>query len=228
MNVIAFDNDGVLRDESVSYQRCVVETVTFFNNGIQPTQEELVESFKQSNDDWDRTHKILQQRGIDIPFNDVVNHFQDLYLGPKRDYSGYINDEPWLADNDQLDELSKKALLVIVSGAPRDEIEYTLKRNNANEYFSGIWGMHDIEDKKQGIKQVIQFYKPSSVFFCDDRPSSLTEVSSLAGKVEVVTYGILPPKPPTDTWGDELIRAGARAVFPNVKEYCKFLLSLDL
>lgn len=79
--LLAFDNDGVLRDESVSYQRCVVETVAFFDQGVSATEKELTDSLKQSNDDWDRTHKILQQRGIKVDFELVKEHFQDLYLG---------------------------------------------------------------------------------------------------------------------------------------------------
>src|SRR3989344_8336995 len=79
--LLAFDNDGVLRDESVSYQRCVVETVAFFDYGKPATEAELTASLKQSNDDWDRTYRILQRRGIGVDFQTVKEHFQDLYLG---------------------------------------------------------------------------------------------------------------------------------------------------
>jgi phosphoglycolate phosphatase-like HAD superfamily hydrolase len=221
-NLLVFDNDGVLRDESVSYQRCVRETVEFFGNGIPASEEELIESLKKSNDDWDRTHKILEKRGVNISFSDVKEHFQDLYLGKKRDFTGYINNEPWLADNLLLEKLSKENILAIVSGAPKEEIVYTLKKNNAFKYFSLILGMDDCKNKKDGVELAINKFNPKKVFFCDDRPSPIKEVKKVNFDVDV--YGILPPLN-IENWGNVLADAGATKVFKNVNEYLNFLLS---
>ncbi len=218
--LLAFDNDGVLRDEFVSYQRCVLETVAFFNKGEPATNLELDESMKKSNNDWERTHKILQRRGIPIEFQIVKDHFQDLYLGKNRDFSGYINDEPWLADNDLLKQLAEKYPLVIVSGAPREEIEYTLNRNKALQYFSLILGMFDCNGKRDGLEKIISQFNPDEVFFCDDRPSPIKQAKT----IQIVRpYGILPPQNLTN-WSAVLKDAGAENVFQNVREYCRFLL----
>lgn len=224
--LLTFDNDGVLRDESSSYQRCVMETVSFFDYGNLATEEELTESLKQSNDDWDRTHKILQQRGVNVDFEDVKEHFQDLYLGEGRDFTGYINDEPWLADNTSLAKLADKYPLAIVSGAPIEEIRYTLKRNHALEFFSAIWGMFECDGKNDGLEKAIAHFGAQKVLFCDDRPSPLKDVSKLVGKYDVKVYGIIPPNAP-EGWNQVLSDAGAIKVYSNVKKYCADCLSCE-
>lgn len=218
--LLAFDSDGVLRDESVSYQRCIIETVAFFDKGMPASIKELEVSMKQSNDDWERTHKILQQRGIKIDFLTVKEKFQDLYLGKNRDFSGYINDEPWLADNKLLAQLAEKYLLVIISGAPREEVEYTLKRNGALHHFSLILGMSDCEGKKDGLEKVMAQFKPQNVFFCDDRPLPIRQAKAVN---HVRLYGILPPQN-INEWAAVLQEAGAEQIFRNVNDYCRFVL----
>lgn len=221
--LFAFDNDGVLRDESVSYQRCVVETVSFFDKGVLASEQELIESMKQSNNDWERTYNILKQRRISIDFERVKNHFQDLYLGKKRDFTGYINDEPWLADNALLGKLARSHPLVIVSGAPKEEIEYTLTKNRALDYFSLILGMSDCVEKKDGLEKAIAHFNPDEIFFCDDRPSPIREVRMIE-QCKINVFGILPPQG-SNGWHQVLKDAGAKEVFPNVKEYCQYLLN---
>jgi phosphoglycolate phosphatase-like HAD superfamily hydrolase len=221
--LIAFDNDGVLRDESVSYQRCIRETVAFFSKGKEASETEMIESMKESNDDWGRTFSILKNRGIDVDFSEVKEHFQDLYLGKKRDFTGYINHEPWLIDNTLLEELSKKYLLVIVSGAPKEEILYTLKKNNALGYFKLILGMHECKDKLDGMMKIRAVFNPDEIYFCDDRPSPLKKLKIMQNDFKLHLYGILPPKINKD-WKNVLIEAGAEKVFSNVNDYCKFIL----
>lgn len=218
--LFAFDCDGVLRDESVSYQRCVTETVAFFSEGRAATKEELVESMKVSNDDWDRTHKIILGRGVSVDFEKVKGHFQDLYLGKERNFSGYINDEPWLVDNSLLAKLAEIYELVIVSGAPREEISYTLERNRASGYFKLILGMHDCKGKGDGLRQVIERFNPKDILFCDDRPSPIKETKNIEG---VRVFGIMPPNAGNE-WGQVLMGAGAEEVFGNINDYCRYFI----
>ncbi len=221
--LLAFDNDGVLRDESGSYQRCVTETVSFFSNGRPATSKELRESMMRSNNDWERTYGILGQRGILVGFERVKRHFQDLYLGKERDFSGYINDEPWLADNGLLAKLAEMQRLAIISGAPRKEIGYTLEKNGASDYFSFIWGMRKDKGKVDGLERAMALFRPELICFCDDRPSPIKSVLGLNLK-NLVAYGIIPPQEGSG-WRKTLLGAGAREVFSDVKEYCRFLLN---
>ena len=51
--VIVYDNDGVLRDESVSYEKSIRDTVAFFDSGKRATDSELRESRINSNNDYE-------------------------------------------------------------------------------------------------------------------------------------------------------------------------------
>lgn len=223
MKLLVFDNDGVLRDESVSYSRCIRETIAFFDNNIEATESEMKESMKQSNNDWERTYNILKNRSVSISFDEVKEHFQNLYLGKKRDFTGYINNEPWLADNSLLEKLSKNNHMAIVSGAPKEELKYTLKKNNAHSYFSLILGMFDCKDKKEGIEKAFNHFKDKEIFFCDDRPSPIKKALELSESYNLKVYGIMPPQSSKD-WKRTLEDAGAKKVFHNINDYCNFLL----
>jgi phosphoglycolate phosphatase-like HAD superfamily hydrolase len=221
--LLAFDNDGVLRDESGSYQRCVKETVSFFS-GTPPTEKEFIESLMRSNNDWERTHEILKIRGALVSFNRVKRHFQELYLGKGMDFSGYIKHEPWLANNNLLARLAESHVLAIVSGAPKKEVVHTLEKNGASGYFSFIWGMRKHKGKADALREAIRRFRPERTYFCDDRPSPIKAVLAM-GIENLLVYGILPPGAEI-RWKETLLAAGAAAVFRDVNEYCWFLLDV--
>ena len=136
--LVLFDNDGVLRDESQSYERAVANSVEILSDGEIATHAELISSRKATNNDWERVFYILKDRGVfgedeqvENRLPDIKKIFQRLYLGDLVNgrYTGYIKDETWLADNNLLRELARFTDLAIVSGAPLDEIEYTKNRN---------------------------------------------------------------------------------------------------
>lgn len=226
--ILIFDNDGVLRDESKSYERCVIETVEFFS-GTPATKEEIMTSRQASNNDYERALHILIDRRIFSPDqkekileSKIIPRFQELYLGKNVDgmYSGYINNEPWLADNYLLSMLKENNSMAIVSGAPKEEIVYTLKKNNAYEMFDLILGMYDCDGKQDGIKKTMNYFKSNSAYFCDDRPSPIKAALEISN---ISAYGILPPQ--AEAGWDKILRdAGAEKVFKNVKDYCAFLL----
>jgi HAD superfamily phosphatase len=218
--LLIFDNDGVLRDESLSYQRCIKETVAFFS-GSEATESELLQSMKQSNSDWERVRIILNQREIKADFDKIKEKFQELYLGKKLDFTGYITQESWLADNNRLMALSDRSQMAIVSGAPKEEIFYTLKKNNAAEFFEIVLGMNDCEGKYDGIKKVLNKILPNQCFFCDDRPSSIESAKRISN---LRVFGILPPNY-NMSWEKTLLDAGAEKVFKNVNEYCDYLIN---
>lgn len=120
-------------------------------------------------------------------------------------------------------KLAEEYPLAIVSGAPIEEIRYTLKRNNALDFFSAIWGMFECDGKKDGLEKAINHFDAQKVLFCDDRPSPLREASKLLDKHDVEVYGIIPPNAP-ENWDQVLREAGAGKVYSNVREYCAELL----
>ncbi len=229
VRLVAFDCDNVLKGENESYQRCVIETIEHFINGESITKNELIASLKTSNDDWLRVQDILKQHGVNVDYGVIREHFQDLYLGVNRDFSGYVNNEPWLVDNSLLRKMARFDHLTIVSGGPQSEIRYALNKHDAQELFPKIWGVDDCNGKDDGLEQALNYFGTNEVYFCDDRPYPIIQASKLVGVngYDVQIFGILPPNAPKD-WGKVLMEAGAVEVFHNVNKYCEFVLSNSL
>ena len=59
--------------------------------------------------------------------------------------------------------------MAIVSGAPKPEIEYQLKKNNAFDYFIRILGMEFKGDKFDKLEEIMESINAQEAFFCDDR-----------------------------------------------------------
>src|SRR3569623_932612 len=97
--------DGVLVDVSESYRAAIQATVRHFT-GVEPTNDE-VQVWKNRggfNDDWKLSHRMIQERGEEVEFDDVVARFQNIFLGENHD--GLILRERWLASEGLLDRLS--------------------------------------------------------------------------------------------------------------------------
>lgn len=124
---ILFDMDGVLVDVSRSYRRAILDTVSHFvGRTIEPA---LVQQFKNRggfNDDWELTHAMIRDHGVDADFDGVVAVFQNHYRGD--DFDGYIADESPLIDDATLEALSSATTLGIVTGRPGVEALWTVNR----------------------------------------------------------------------------------------------------
>lgn len=221
--IAGLDFDGVFRDESKSYQRCKRETVVYFDPSRIPVDDgELAGSIAHSNNDWVGTQWILKKRGIYRDLDTITEHFQGLYHG-KKGVPGYIDNEPWLVNNKLLAKLGEKFHIVIISGAPKEEIEYALRKNKALNYIDLILGMHDCEDKADGAEQALKMFNAEEMWFCDDRKKGLEDVRR---NLKVKPYGILPPHFHCK-YAEKLQRAGAIDVFNDVNEYIRFLSVIE-
>ncbi len=140
---ILFDMDGVLVDVSSSYRRAIQETVCFFS-GKEARLEEI-QTLKEKggyNNDWDLTEAILVSRGKIVPKTDIVEKFQELYRGTK-DREGYIESERWLLSSELLERLKARYGLGIVTGRPKEEAMFVLRKFNLEHLFDVIVAMED-------------------------------------------------------------------------------------
>lgn len=143
MKAIIFDMDGVLVDVSNSYRTAIKKTVGFFT-GKEPTDKKIDRMKNKGgyNNDWDLTEALIEQN---IPKKKIITKFQDYYKG--KDFDGLIQNEKWLLKKETLDSL-KGYSFGIVTGRPRDEAEFALKRSGMGEYFSVMIAMEDMDEEK--------------------------------------------------------------------------------
>ncbi|MFN2476297.1 MAG: HAD family hydrolase [Chthoniobacterales bacterium] len=127
-SVLVFDMDDVLVDVLESYRAAIIATVAYFT-GV-TISNDVIQRYKNAggwNDDWQLAQRIvLDTNGRDVPFDDVVAAFQQLFLGPKGD--GLIMRERWLPGPGLMERLASRHRLAVFTGRPRDEMEITLNR----------------------------------------------------------------------------------------------------
>ena len=107
-DLLIFDMDGVLVDVSESYRAAIQATVLHFT-GTEPTNDE-VQVWKNRggfNDDWKLSHRMIQELGEEVAYEDVVARFQQIFLGEAND--GLILRERWLAKDGLFDRLAAKS-----------------------------------------------------------------------------------------------------------------------
>lgn len=145
---ILFDMDGVLVDVTTSYRKAIQETVRYFSG--KKAQLKEIQGLKERggyNNDWDLTEAILISRGKNVPRNDIVDKFQELYRGTE-EQEGFIENEKWLLSIELLGQLKEKYALGIVTGRPREEARYVLKKFDLENLFDVVIAMEDYPPQK--------------------------------------------------------------------------------
>lgn len=169
---VIFDMDGVLVDVQGSYRQTIQQTASFYLG--RPVTKKMISAYKlkgNCNNDWDLTQKILQDNGLEIGMDEIRVTFQKLLIG--NNYDGLITNEKWQVNLDLLKRLRKKYKLAIVTGRPRNEALYTLKKYGVDNWFDEIITFDDIPADKQkpdpeGINMVLSRIKPEASLYIGD------------------------------------------------------------
>jgi HAD superfamily phosphatase len=145
--ILIFDMDGVLVDVTESYRETIARTVEHFI-GRETTRVEIQEYKNQGgwNDDWQLSHHIVTQAGVDISFEDVKRYFQSIFHGNGSD--GLILREQWIARPGVLENLNRRFQFALFTGRPRWEAELTLRRFAPHLPFDPIIGMDEVVNRK--------------------------------------------------------------------------------
>jgi HAD superfamily phosphatase len=141
--LLVFDMDGVLVDVTESYRETIAQTVERFT-GAKPSNQQIQEQKNQGgfNDDWKLTHHMVRSAGVDVPFEEVREYFQTIFLG------GLMLREKWVARPGTLEKLSRSFDLAVFTGRPRAEALLTLNRFAPGLTFNPIIGMEDVPNHK--------------------------------------------------------------------------------
>jgi len=125
--LIIFDMDGVLAEVTESYREAIVQTVEHFTG--QRIERDLIQDYKNQggwNNDWALSQKIAADIGVEVPYNIVVDYFNEIFIGKNGD--GLIQREQWFPKPGLLERLRERFGLAIFTGRLQYEAEITLKR----------------------------------------------------------------------------------------------------
>lgn len=140
---VLFDMDGVLVDVSASYRIAIKKTAEYYLKKRISLKE--IQSYKTRsgyNNEWNLTEAIILSHGLKVSKNEIIKTFQHFY-------SGVNKNEKWLIDTDTLNEIKQHYKLGIVTGRPRNEANYALKRFRAEKYFDTVITMEDVKGKEK-------------------------------------------------------------------------------
>jgi HAD superfamily hydrolase (TIGR01548 family) len=216
--IIIFDVDGVLVDVGGSFHKTVLETVRFFT-GKRVTRKELQRWKSQPgfNDDWKLSTAWVESLGGQESYDEVKNKFVELYWG-RNGKRGNVLGERWLLPRASLGRLAARAELALFTGRVRQEIDYTLERCRAREYFRHIVTVEDVTRPKpdpQGLLQILNGRDPSKAIYLGDNVDD-----ALAAQAAKISFlAVLPRNSEARRIrGHQLAGSGAVALLDNVRE----------
>lgn len=218
VEAILFDMDGVLVDVSPSYRYAIKKTAEFFSEEeIQFPEIQQTKNKSGYNNDWDCTHAIISAHGKDVYHWEIVDKFQELYLG--KNFDGFIKSETWLLKQSILENLYHKYKLGIVTGRPGEEAKYVLNRFDAEKYFDALVTMDDTPPGKgkpepYGLLLAQKQLKVKTAVYLGDTIDDMKAAQS-AG---IIPVGLLTYNERSEKQIELLKKYGAKWVLDSVNE----------
>ena len=215
---ILFDMDGVLVDVTDSYRKAIQETVRFFSG--KKAQPEEIQALKEKggyNNDWDLTEAILISRAKTVKKTEIIKKFQELYLGVGGK-KGFIENEKWLLPKEKLEQLNKDHCLGIVTGRPREETIYVLRKFQVETFFEVIIAMEDYPPEKAKpdpypINLALQKLGKQEAVYVGDSVDDMTA----AKRAEITPIGCIPPNVSAGKLEELLLKQGAKKILKSIK-----------
>jgi HAD superfamily phosphatase len=151
--LVVFDMDGVLADVTESYREAIAQTAAFFTGAAVSNQR--IQEYKNRggfNDDWELTHRIVRDAGVEATLEEVKRRFQLLFLGEGGGDGvppeALILRERWIARPGVLEELNERFRFALFTGRPRAEAAITLDRFARGLAFEPVIAMEDVARHK--------------------------------------------------------------------------------
>jgi HAD superfamily hydrolase (TIGR01548 family) len=224
IQAILFDLDGVLVDVSCSYRRAIQQTVLFFT-GKEATSGEIQQLKQQGgyNNDWDLTEAILKQRGKSFTKKQIINNFQELYLGTKAK-PGLIVNEKWLLPKNQLEMLHTHYLLGIVTGRPKQETDYVLTKFRVEKFFNATIVMENYPAEKAKpdpypVQLALEKLGVKQAVYIGDSVDDIVA----AKRAGLKAIGCIPPGFEVEPLRSLLLSQGAEIVLNNISQISEVL-----
>lgn len=215
--VVIFDMDGVLAEVTESYREAIVHTVKHFTG--RTIERDSIQEYKNRggwNNDWALSHKIAADLGVDVPYQTVVDYFNEIFIG--NDGDGLIARESWIPKPGFLESLSERYGLAVFTGRVQYEAEITLRRFAPSIRFTPLLcADHGVQPKPspEGLLKIAACHPQAKLWYIGDT----VDDARSARAANVPFLGIVAKEHPTRA---EILRLfeeeKAVAVFETVNE----------
>jgi HAD superfamily phosphatase len=166
--ILVFDMDGVLVDVTGSYHEAIQQTVEHFAG--RRIARERIQGYKNQggwNNDWELSHHFIKGFGVEVPYGDVVDYFNAIFLGT----DGLIHRERWVARGGLLDRLAQRYQFALFTGRLMVEVEVTLGRFARNLRFDPIVTADDGAAPKpspEGLQRIARLNPGKDLWYVGD------------------------------------------------------------
>jgi HAD superfamily phosphatase len=157
-SLIVFDMDGVLAEVTESYREAIVQTVEHFTG--RHIERDLIQDYKNQggwNNDWALSQKIASDLGVEVPYETVVDYFNEIFIGKNGD--GLIQREQWFPQPGLLERLRQRFGLAIFTGRLQYEAEITLKRFAPDCFFDPLLCAEHVTKSKPAPEGLLAIQK---------------------------------------------------------------------
>ncbi len=222
-DILVFDMDGVLVDVGESYRETIVQTVRHFSN--RTISRDAIQNYKSQggwNNDWALSQRILQDLGVPVDYDTVVNEFNRLFVGHDG-AEGLVMREQWIAAPGLLERLTTRFRLAIFTGRMQWEAAITLNRYAGSVKFHPLICADDVTRPKpepEGLVTIGERNPGQRLLYfgdvVDDARSARAAAVPFVGVVER-------RRPHRDQAVEQLQAEGALAIVEDINEIEKVL-----
>lgn len=206
---VLFDMDGVLANVSMSYRRAILSTAQAFGVALEPADITRAKEAGNANNDWVLTQRLMAERGVVVPLQEVTDTFESFYQGTPES-PGLWQTETLMLPEQHLRQLAQKRPLGIVTGRPRHDAIRFLEQHNILDCFQTIVCMEDAPAKPDPapVLLALQNLSVRTAWLLGDTPDDVRS----ARAADVLPLGLVAPGDHAEQTALALIRAGAARV----------------
>jgi histidinol-phosphate aminotransferase len=217
---LLFDLDGVLADVQHSQRAAIAATARTF--GVAVTSAQVAGAIRTGDaaNDWLVTRRLIEGGGRDASLDDVTTRFQALYLGDGGT-PGLREREVLIPSRSLLERLALRRPLAIVTGRPRAEAQWFLKRAGVAHLFGTVVAMEDAPPKPDPapVRRALERLGVRRAWMIGDTPDDVRA----AAQAGVVPLAVVAPGDEPSLATTALRDAGAARVLGPLTDLLELL-----
>lgn len=210
---VLLDMDGVIADVSESYREAIIRTAADFDVGVDHADIQARKQAGDANDDWQLTHQLVRDAGVDAAFEDVKAAFEAHYLGRGQAPDTLYKRERLIGGN-AIDRLGGEHRLGIVTGRPRRDADRFLEHTGIADRFEAVVCKEDATDKPdpEPVGLALDRLGCDHAWLIGDTPDDIRA----ARRADVVPIGVVAPGEDTRAAKTAMLEAGAARVVDDL------------
>ena len=214
-DALLFDMDGVLADVSQSYRQAILATAESYGVTLQTAEVTVAKIAGKSNNDWHLTRRLLAERGVDAPLDEVTRRFEALYQGTP-EAPGLREKERLLIGKEVLTALASRVKLGVVTGRPRSDAERFLREKGIEELIPAVVCMEDapLKPSPDPVRLAMERLGARRAWMVGDTADDV----AAARAAGLVPLGVVAPGDSVEGAAEKLTAAGAARVLRQASD----------